>query len=175
MDHLGNREIWCSYVLEPTSQSSTKKAISTGICPQKILLKPNRKHTQVARPSKISPILEYQGSAPLLNQLVLRFPAHSDLYLKEKRAQEVSYLSIHILTGRLSNYDVYCHEDDDDDFDDGWIKNKIDLDFHFRPSWERLEIYCNALLYLCVSLLIWCWDWSTQKVMIDTKIIKMGN
>ena len=120
MDHPGNREIYCSYVLEHTSQSSTKK--------------PNRKHTEVARPSKISPILQYQGSASLLNQLVLRFPVHSDLYLKEKRAQEVSYLSIHILTGRLSNYDVYCHEDDDDDFDDGWIKNKIDLDFHFRPS-----------------------------------------
>ena len=135
MDHPGNtfanKEIWCSRVLEHTSQSSTKMAMSTGICPQKVLLKPNRKHTEVARPSKISPILQYQGSAPMLNQLVLRFPVHSDLYLKEKRATEDYYWSTHIQSWKLSNYDFYCHEGDDDDFDDDWIK--IDLDFHFRP------------------------------------------
>ena len=141
MDHPGNtvanREIWCSRVLEHTSQSSTKMAMSTGICPQKVLLKPNRKHTEVARPSKISPILQYQGSAPMLNQLVLRFPVHSDLYLKEKRATEDYYCSTHIQSWKLSNYDFYCHEGDDDDFDDDWIK--IDLDFHFRPPKGRFQ------------------------------------
>ena len=91
----------------------------------------------MARPSKISPILQYQGSAPLLNQLVLRFPVHSDLYLKEKRATEDYYWSTHIQSWKPSNYDFYCHEGDDDDFEDDWIK--IDLDFHFRPPKGRFQ------------------------------------
>ena len=71
---------------------------------------------------------------------------HSDLYLKEKRATEDYYCSTHIQSWKLSNYDFYCHEGDDDDFDDDWIK--IDLDFHFRPPKGRFQKLLSGFFLL---------------------------